>query len=616
MRLFRSGIVFPGVLLLVAVTGCGAPMRLERVAPDEFYREQNVSTLESKDLSDHTRTVLRRHGLLESYDDDPEGAIRTLLGSVRAGTGGTGELFALAELSLWQGERRNDGAPHLAAAVYAYTFLFGDDGVAPAAFDPRTRLAADIYSRALGQALSPGSEAGFEPRSGRFLLPDGEISIRFDASSRDWFGYRLSEFELVGELQLHGMRNRYRLAGLGVPLAARPVPPDGKYGDDDLIGPNVRVPVTAVLRIDDPLAQLIAGEPLAGNLELHASTDDEVVELNGTEVPLESEPTVVLGSGFVASKIWELQTAIFLGRALDLQLNPIVLRAMQPYQPGKIPVVFVHGTNSTIMRWADTINDLQVDPEIRHHYQFWFFNYDSGNPIAYSSYRLRRMLAAQVERLDPDGADPALRRMVVIGHSQGGLLTKMTAIDSGDRFWRNLSNTPFAEAKLTEKTRELLAESLFVTPLPFVERVIFVSTPHRGSFLAGPQIVRRLAQRLIRIPSDVVKSTAEVAGLRSRGETLMSLQQIPTSIDNMAPRHPFIRTLASIPVDSRVKAHSIIAVRQEDDIENGNDGVVEYRSAHVDGVESELVVHDSHSNDNPQSVEEIRRILRVHLEEE
>ena len=611
MKMMRAKRSTAAILLVAGFVGCSAPMSIERVEPDEFYREQTVSTLGSDELSDATRTVLRRHALLESYADEPDASVARLLASLRDGLGGGDELFALAELSLWYAERDNVGARHLAAAVYAYAFLFGGDGP-PSAFDPRTRLAADVYNRALGQALSIGSEGSFVPRAGRYQLPDGDITIGFDPDSLEWFGYRLGDFALVGEMQLHGMRNRYRRPGLGVPLAARPIPRGDVYDDADLVGPNIRVPATAILRIEDPRARLVAGEPLAGRLDIYASDDRSTVEVGGMEVPLESEPTVVLGNIFVTSRVWELETAIFLGKALDVSLNPIVLRSMHPYEPGKIPVVFVHGTTSTIMRWADTVNDLLADPQIRERFQFWFFNYDSGNPIAYSSFQLRRMLTEQVARLDPEGRDAALRRMVVIGHSQGGLLTKMTAIDSGDRFWSNISDEPFDDAELSTRTRELLRAALFVKPLPFVERVVFVSTPHQGSFLAGPQIVRRLAQRLIRMPGDVMKTSAEITGLRSRNQTMMSLQQVPTSIDNMAPGHPFIRTLASIPIDPRVKAHSIIAVKQAENIEDGDDGVVQYRSAHFGAVESELVVRDSHSNVNPYSIEEIRRILYVH----
>src|SRR6185369_1817881 len=94
------------------------------------------------------------------------------------------------------------------------------------------------------------------------------------------------------------------------------------------------------------------------------------------------------------------------------------------------------------------VNDLMDDPFIREHYQFWAFTYDSGNPILYSAYRLRKLLSDDLKVLDPDGTDPALQQMVVIGHSQGGLLTKLTAVNSGDRFWRNMSRKPFEEIEL------------------------------------------------------------------------------------------------------------------------------------------------------------------------
>jgi hypothetical protein len=46
----------------------------------------------------------------------------------------------------------------------------------------------------------------------------------------------------------------------------------------------------------------------------------------------------------------------------------------------------------------------------------------------------------------------------------------------------------------------------------------------------------------------------------------------------------------------------------------GNDGVVAYESAHLDGVASEKVVHSSHSTQSePETIQEVRRILRAHV---
>jgi hypothetical protein len=149
------------------------------------------------------------------------------------------------------------------------------------------------------------------------------------------------------------------------------------------------------------------------------------------------------------------------------------------------------------------------------------------------------------------------------------------------------------------------------------ERLIFVSTPHRGSFLAGPQFVRRLAARFIRMPSDIANVSTDLVGLHDGTSSYLSLGRVSTSIDNTSPGHSFIITLASIPVSPDVKAHSIIPVKGDGPLEEEDDGVVRYSSAHIDGVESEFVVYGSgHSTQsNPRTVGEVRRILHLHLDE-
>src|SRR5205085_12106326 len=139
-----------------------------------------------------------------------------------------------------------------------------------------------------------------------------------------------------------------------------------------------------------------------------------------------------------------------------------------------IPVVFVHGTASSAARWAALYNELDNDPRLHGHFQFWFFSYETGNPIAYSAMRLRDALQAARTLLDPEGTDPAMDRMVLIGHSQGGLLVKAMVVDSGLDFWRNISTSKTVdEIRVSESTRELLRKATIFRPLPFVKRVVF-----------------------------------------------------------------------------------------------------------------------------------------------
>lgn len=597
--------------LALAAAGCAAPVGVARLTPREQYRQLQSSALTTGEPSDAAQIVLRRHNLAATYRDQPELALATLR-AVTFGYGASGdELFALAELSYRHADRTGSRAHALAAALYAYAFLYPDDpALRPPAVDARARWAADLYAGGLTQALAAPDGRTLELRGGAFPLPWGTADVRFDASETEWSGRVLTDFVPTEQFEIRGLNNRYRQPGIGVPLAARPREAAGA-GTDDMVLDQIRVPATMVLRMDDPRRQ-IAQETIAASLDVFPVDERDTVEIDGAPVPLEIDRSATLAVTLAEVGFWRQELSQFLGSAIGIR-KTARLFAREPYHPGRIPLVLVHGTNSSPARWADMVNDLENDPRIRRRYQFWFFSYDSGNPIAYSAMLLRRALTAAVQRYDPDGRDPCLRQMVVMGHSQGGLLAKMTVVDSDGVFWGNVSSTPLEQVTLSPTSRALIQEALFITPLPFVHRVIFVSTPHRGSYLASYEIVGRLAGRLISMPKDVVSLGAEVFADPSR--RVMGLQRIPTSLDNMSPSQPFIKSLASLPIAPGVAAHSIIPVLGDGPLEDEVDGVVAYRSAHIEGVESEVVIHHSgHSTQSdPRTVDEVRRILLEHL---
>jgi pimeloyl-ACP methyl ester carboxylesterase len=314
------------------------------------------------------------------------------------------------------------------------------------------------------------------------------------------------------------------------------------------------------------------------------------------------------------SPMWKQEFWGFFGKTATGFKLP-ALASLEPYRPGRIPVVFVHGTESSPARWADMANDLLADPWIRQRYQFWYFFYESGNPIAYSGMLLRDKLTEAVARMDPKTKDRCLHEMVVIGHSQGGILTKLTAMDTGDRLWNAIFSVAPDKLPESDQSRELMKKALIIKPVPFVRRLVFIATPHRGSFIARSW-VNNLLRGLIQLPATIATlplQTLKVAGVL-RHYTLFSEGQLPTAVDNMTPGNPFLEGVAGIPVVEGVPYHSIIAVKPEFPvIEEGDDGVVKYTSAHLDGVASELVVRSSHSTQaEPQTIQEVRRILHVH----
>ena len=600
----------------ITVAGCAPLVGVKRISARDVGRAYTSNVLSTDDLSDATRIALRRHNLTEQFDNQPAVALAQLhtivLNEIASNEStANGDLFALAELSFFHAERGGMQPYYLAAAVYSFAFLFpADTSQQPVAMDPRYRWACDIYDRALTLGFKAAKGDNLEPRAGRYQLPFGVLDVQFDQADLTWGDRRLKDFVPVAEYEVIGLRNRYRSYGIGAPLAAATERTDASPPGDDFVGPFVRVPLTVVLLIDRPRQQL-AGSELNATLRLIAANTVDTITIDTESIPLENDRTAALATTLAASSMLENELWNFLGSAAGVH-GRSRLGSRAPFSPNRIPVVFVHGTNSSPARWADMVNDLEADPWVRQHYQFWFFAYDSGNPIAYSSMLLRNALRAAVKRFDPDGTNECLEHMIIIGHSQGGLLTKMMVIHSGDRFWRNISDTPIDELKISEPTRALLRDAAFVEPLPFVTRVVFIATPHRGSYLAGPQIVRRLVQKLVSMPVALAQAGAD-AFSRDDVKPYLKLQAIPTAIDNMSPGHPFIRAIAEIPVVPGVHAHSIIAVDGDVPKESGGDGVVKYVSAHIDGVESERIVNSPHScQSNADTIDEVRRILRVH----
>jgi pimeloyl-ACP methyl ester carboxylesterase len=594
--------------ILLAFAGCSAPVTVERVDLHTAYETLNRSALSGGDLSEDTRIVLRRAGLLDGYQRSPDATIAALRALAISRGMEWPDLFALSELSYARGRETGARAQFLAAVLYAYAVLFPDSQEdRPSPYAPEFLQAVNLYNLGLTQVLT--TQAG-EVRlaSGRFDLPFGSLDLTVDADSMRVDGRDLVSFVPTMNLQVKGFQNNYRNSGIGAPMAASLTPRiEPRYGL--FLPPHLRVPTSAVLQLRQPRRQL-AGSSLTGTLTVHTIFDGLGIRIAGQDVPLEFDQTAVRALFLTEGQAWSNEIS---GLFNSDRIAGDHLGAIEPHRYGRIPVVLVHGTASSPFRWADMVNDLLEDRRIRDRYEFWFFSYSTGNPIPYSALLLREALQGAVQNLGGVQADPALGRMVVIGHSQGGLLAKMLVIEPGTKLFDALSSRPLDELKVSPDTRELLRRALFFHPLPFVRQAIFIATPHRGSYLADFSLAQFVA-RFITLPLSMLSATGELLAGNRDALRVNPVGGRFTSFNGMAPSSPSIRALASIPIVPTVHAHSIIPTLGDGPLETRDDGVVEYSSAHIDGVDSELVVRGGHSaQGNPATIAEVRRILLEQL---
>jgi pimeloyl-ACP methyl ester carboxylesterase len=611
-------VVLPGLAIAVLLlAGCAAPIRADRVTNRQAYAQVESNALRNGKPSDATVSVLHRFDLEELAAKRPDEAVRRLHEKALA-TGDRDLLFALSEMSYVAGDQiRRSVKPwepreardyYLGSAVYAWLFLFGEGrDPLPGAFDRRFREACDFYNHGLGRGFSEGrgTNASVRLESARRRLPVGELAVQFETNTLAAQFEQAEQILPVDRYRVRGFSVRNREAGLGTPLmAVKPIDP--RWGLHPV------VPGTVLLQLQGSLADLGAGDANA-TLELFSPFEETDIQVGSTQVPIETDLTTYRAYMLSQSRVWKLGRLDFLAPAEHI---PSQLILNQPYQPDRIPVVFVHGTFSSPVTWAEMANTLTADPVLRRRYQIWSFIYGSGNPLLTSIAEFRAAMTAEVNKLDPEGTNAALHQMVVIGHSQGGLLTKAAAVDTGDRMWRVMSTNQLETLDVSDAERETLRAMFFLKPLPFVTRVVFIATPHRGSYQSG-RLVRWLGQLLVSLPQTVVAGGKTLVELTQGSESAKFFRgKMPTSLDGMSPKNPGLLTMAEIPVAPEITAHSIVALRGDNIPPAGGDGVVKYSSAHVEYVESELIVRSFHTClEKPAAIEEVRRILYEHLEQ-
>lgn len=346
-------------------------------------------------------------------------------------------------------------------------------------------------------------------------------------------------------------------------------------------------PITGVLDFSSP-AKL--GSPRKIALTGYDPTYVSRVKLGSTDYPLAAD--------FTAPIVGQTNDINEFALAFSGLLHPGVLDSKliltEPYDPQRIPVLLVHGLNSHPRMWRNVINDLRADPKLRGKYQYMLFYYPTGWPISYSSMRLRDELDVFQNTVG------GTKKMVLIGHSMGGLLSRMQVINPGRTIWNEQLGTDADKLYVKLPASSLPKRALLFTPSERIGREIYICTPHRGSGLADLSLTSWFI-KLVKLPSTITSAFIDLPGnIVQRGQL--------TSVAGLSPSNPLYKALDEVPIV--VPHHSIIGDRGRGDTPNSSDGVVPYWSSHLKNAESEVIVPDNHGAYNDaQAIKEMRRIL-------
>lgn len=399
-----------------------------------------------------------------------------------------------------------------------------------------------------------------------------------------------------------GFETTTKVDGVGCSLLVRQ-----QQTQEDSMIPEMGLwyPATAILNLDN------RQQPV---LELFDPTRDGLLPYGSGRFPLDVNYSAVFARDFQDRQGQFAELSALL--KFDKYASELGLYRVSSFDPGKEACVLVHGIYSSPMTWDEAINEFYASEALRERYEFWVFGYPTGAPIPYMASKFRENLKAmQSFRLANGAADP---NITLVGHSMGGLLSKAVTLSGGDKEWNSLFKVPIDELEVTDEDRDILREMVYYDPLPFVDRVVFCATPHKGSNMAEKAVFRLLGE-IVQLPSQLTRLTENIVQQSSYALTPLGreiTQERKSSVDQLRSTSRVTAEFLNKPLNSNVRYFSVIGInkpRHKVELEKSSDGIVPYSSAHIEGVESEFIVENSpHGvHREKEGIQEIVRILNL-----
>ena len=472
---------------------------------------------------------------------------------------------------------------------------------------------AQTYHASLAKLLVTAQRHGrLDPGTGLHVVHRNQpLTIPVELHGFAWTAEDFNDMELVGEYQLSKHAKSTQTDGIGVPLVVR-----RRRCENEAFYRKVHpFAATAVLRTRCGLGatNIVERDNLpAEELVLEFYNPAHCTHLAGMPKHWSLAADLTAPLAWTVSEAPNQPVREFLRPNAEQSAAQLVM--LEPYQPGKIPLVFVHGLLSDPTTWITMGNALRAQDWFRERYQVWAFRYPTGMPFLVSAATLRRELQAAIATSPGAAEDPAAQQMVLIGHSMGGLVAKLQITESGNDLWNLVANRPLDQIQASDADRERMREVFFFTPQPFIRHVIFIGTPHRGSSLANRGI-GRFASLAAKATTEADERHRRVIADNPGVFAPWISRGVPSSIDLLKPDHPLLVAMEHLPVAPCVQLYSIIGVAHTRLLAGPSDGVVSLASASHPGVVSEKLVSESHEglHDAATTLLEVERILQRQL---
>ncbi|MCC8363700.1 alpha/beta hydrolase [Lysobacter sp. A6] len=532
-------------------------------------------------LSDTTHEVLSMLAIQGDCEREAAACARAVIetpGTVREAT----RLLAAADL-LHRGSQRGVRPVQLALDCARHTerYLFAENLEGrKSALDARSQLALRLHDACTSKLVNEVPFDRAEPIRWRWRTDDA----RFPRAD-------VQRVVLAAGVRTQGLRTRQVDDGLGVAAVA--------IGQAK--GMPMFPPQPFALAINVRYVRDATGE----SLEVTDASSHQRIDTALGRVDLARDTTAAYA---LSAALFDEELNAWGGLRRPEAMVTSELRLLAPIDAEKTPLVLVHGFASSPVAWANFANEVLGDPELADRYQVWLARYWTGPPLLANRYALARGIGTLRDAHVSGGGDPSL---VIVGHSMGGVLARLLVTDPGMALWNATFAKPPGALGVSPEDEALAQEVFLFKPVPDIDTVVFISTPHGGSE-AADGVVARLLRGL-------VESSAQAIGLLKRIATgapdaiQPALQPVfaaggPNSLDTLSPRNPVHRAARGLPIVPGVEAWSLIGIVDPDHPERG-DGVVPLESQAWPGAKEVRIRGDHHLQAEPATVAALKRIL-------